>query len=108
MKPLSDTKRSDFVPRLKQQLSRWAERDLAGIFDYTLERWGENQLRTYRDPLATAFDEIADEPLSTCSQPREELFHGCRSLHVGRHFILYRVTDTTVQIARVLHDVSSK
>ena len=92
------------MPKLQQQLSRWAESDLANIFDYTLTTWGEQQFEKYRSLLEESFEDIAINPLLPRSKDRKELFPGCRSLHVGRHVILYRVKDNAVQIARVLHD----
>ncbi len=92
------------MPKLHQQLSRWAETDLANIFDYTLETWGERQFEKYRALLEESFEALARDPFLIQSNDRSELFAGCRSLHVGRHLILYRVKDKTLQIARVLHD----
>jgi len=92
------------VPKFLLLLSKWAEDDLAGIADYTLETWGEHQLARYRSLLEQGFDTITRDPNSLRSKAREELFPGCRSLHIGRHLILYRVKGSTVEIARVLHD----
>ena len=77
---------------------------MTGIFDYTLATWGEWQFETYRALLEESFNAIARNPLLPRSKDREELFPRCRSLHVGRHVILYRVKEKAVQIARVLHD----
>jgi toxin ParE1/3/4 len=87
-----------------QRLSKWAEIDLAGIAEYTLDAWGERQTAKYRDILQQGFSKITADPLTPRSKDREELFPGCRSLHVGKHVILYRVKGNVVEVARVLHD----
>ena len=91
------------MPSLTYKLSEYAEKDLAGIFDYTLQTWGEEQFRRYRDKLQEALDEICKNPLSVRSKSRDELFKGCRSFSAGKHVILYRVKEVRVEIARVLH-----
>lgn len=92
------------MPRFTQQLSRWAEEDLVGIAEHTLETWGERQFAKYRALLDQSFAKIAGNPLTLRSKDRHEIFPGCRTFHVGRHVILYRIKGNVVEIARVLHD----
>jgi toxin ParE1/3/4 len=91
------------LPKFSYTLSRYAESDLASIFDFTLETWGEEQLHRYRALLEEALDKICRDPMSQRSKPRDELFKDCRSVYAGRHVILYRVKEKSVEIARVLH-----
>ncbi len=92
------------MPKFTLQLSRWAEADLVGIAEHTLETWGDRQLVKYRDLLEQGFSKITRDPFTPRSKEREELFSDCRSLHIGRHVILYRAKGNTVQVARILHD----
>ena len=85
------------------KLSRYAETDLAGIFDYTLETWGEVQLLQYQALLEEAIDQLCQDPFGAKSKARDELFKGCRSVYAGRHVILYRVQENVVEVARILH-----
>jgi toxin ParE1/3/4 len=85
------------------RLSDYAEKDLVGIFDYTLETWGETQFRRYHRLLNQALESLCRDSAQPRSKKREELFRDCKSLAVGRHFILYRLRDDVVEIARVLH-----
>lgn len=71
------------MPKFPLKLSRWAEADLARIADYTLTTWGERQLAKYRGLIEDGFESIARDPLGHRSKAREELFPGCRSLHVA-------------------------
>lgn len=92
------------MPKRMLQLSKWAEQDLAKIAEYTLQTWGEQQLIKYRALLEQGFATTVRDPHGPQSKDREELFQGCRSFHIGRHVMLYRVKDGTVQIARILHE----
>lgn len=84
-------------------LSIHAERDLANIFEYTLERWGERQFERYRQLLAVALDQLTMDPRPPHSRAREDLFPGCRSVNAGRHVALYRVGEPAIEVARILH-----
>ena len=86
------------------RLSVYAEKDLVGIFDYTLETWGETQFQRYHRLLNQALESLCQDPDHPRSKKREELFRDCKSLAVGRHVVLYRGRDDmVVEIARVLH-----
>src|SRR5438552_14364475 len=55
---------------------------------YTLQTWGEEQFRRYRDKLQQAVDEICKNPLSVRSKSRDELLKDCRSFYAGNNVIL--------------------
>ena len=92
------------MPRLRYAFSSLAEEDLAAIARYTLETWGAPQFEKYRSLLNRAVADLCRDPERSRTKPRPELYPGCRSYRVGRHIILYRVKEDTVQIARFLHD----
>ena len=92
------------MSKFTQRLSRWAEENLAAIAEQTLEDWGERQDVKYRDLLKQGFAKITANPLTSGSKDRDEIFPRCRSFHVGRHVILYRIGGNVVEVARVLHD----
>ena len=86
------------------RLSRIADEDLLSIFRYTLETWGEDQLWIYLGLLEAGRDFIAENPFGTGSKSREDLAAGCRIFRVGKHYLIYRVKDTHIEIARILHE----
>jgi toxin ParE1/3/4 len=45
---------------------------------------------------------LSDHPMS--GRPRADISSGLRSVLVHPYVVVYRVTDTTVEIARVLHE----
>jgi toxin ParE1/3/4 len=85
------------------RLSIYAERDLADIFSYTLETWGELQLDRYEALMEDALKRLAEDPEGPGTKSRDELFPHCRSCYAGSHVILFRVRGQTVEIARILH-----
>ena len=84
------------------RLSPAAERDLEGIWKYTHGEWGREQAERYIDLLASAFQVLADSPMSAPACDHIRL--GYRRRNVERHVIYFRVTDYGVAIIRVLHD----
>jgi toxin ParE1/3/4 len=75
-----------------------ADQDLRDIYEFTLTRWGRDQLNTYAEMIDRAFSAIAENP--TIGRPR----HGYLRTAVGRHHIYYRTEHDTVHIVRILHD----
>ncbi len=82
-------------------LSPRAAEDLADIFQYGLETWGESQAFAYRDILERALSRLQDHPL--IGHPRPELSPQHRVLPAGRHIIVYRTVGRAVLVSRVLH-----
>jgi toxin ParE1/3/4 len=81
-------------------LSPLAERDLIGIWQYSLAQWGEAQADRYLDELEEGFHRLARNPELGAS--RENIRHGYRVLFIRSHAIYYKVTSA-IQIIRVLH-----
>jgi toxin ParE1/3/4 len=85
-------------------LSEKADADLTSIYEYTLEKWGLEQLQIYQKHINQALELICQEPLSARSKARDDLTSGCRLFHVQHHYIAYRVQENTIQIGRILHE----
>jgi toxin ParE1/3/4 len=79
-----------------------ARRDLIDIWKYFVKvassEIADNLLRDIR----VATDQLRDHPFS--GRPRNEIANGLRSVLVHPHSIIYRVTETSVDIARILHE----
>jgi toxin ParE1/3/4 len=93
------------------RLGAAAELDFANILKWTAENFGAPQARVYRDTIVQAIGELANGPDVVGSRARNEILQGLRTLHVARHgrrgrrLLMYRITaDTTIEIARILHD----
>ena len=83
------------------RLSLQADADLAGIADYTIEIFGIEQARRYRDGLQAAFQNLADNPL--LGQSAGHLALQLRRLEHQSHVIFYMPQDYGVLIVRILH-----
>lgn len=83
------------------RLSPAAQRDLDGIFDYTVETWDLAQALRYTDLIEAACAALAEHPLQgqDCSFIRP----GYRRRGVERHVIYYQPTDTGIAVVRILH-----
>lgn len=82
------------------RLLKKAENDLATIADYTIQRFGIEQARQYRDGLFKAFEIIAEFPLIGSNQSHIKKNMRC---HVHEfHSIYYRVDANEVIIYRIL------
>jgi toxin ParE1/3/4 len=99
-------------------LTREADRDITRILAATLRLFGPNQVRRYAEIIKRAMSMIEQDPDGVSSQPREDLSHGVRSLHLqlvaGRHggaahVVCYRIaldseSRTELIVLRVLAD----
>jgi len=98
-----------------------ARSDIAGILAWTEENFGPQTLKRYAKLIATAIEQIAENPHRAGSSQRPEIAEHCRTYHLHfsrkaagqardrirrpRHFLLYRVAESNVvEIGRVLHD----
>ena len=83
-------------------LSPAARADLSDIWDYTCERWSEDQAETYVREIQRAIEGLADDPLigRVCHEVRE----GYRKYAVGSHTLYYRIAgDDLIDVVRILH-----
>ena len=83
------------------RLTSRAEADLAGIADYTIETFGIEQARRYRDEIEGCFRTIAESP--RLGRSAEALSAGLRRIEHRSHVIFYLADESGVLIVRVLH-----
>jgi toxin ParE1/3/4 len=82
-------------------LSPEAKKDLLDIHAYTQTEWGRQQAQKYIYALEKRCDELAHSP--HIGRERPELKPGYRSIAEGKHVIFYRVSDSDIEILRILH-----
>ncbi|POA16960.1 type II toxin-antitoxin system RelE/ParE family toxin [Pseudomonas sp. FW300-N1A1] len=84
------------------RLTPAAERDLEGIWVYTVQQWDVAQANRYIDIMTAAFTELAQRPktASACDHIRP----GYRRRSIERHMIYFRITAYGIAIIRILHD----
>jgi toxin ParE1/3/4 len=91
--------------------------DLDAIRINTIEQFGEAAEDHYRDLLETAVDDLCADPDRADVKALEGAADGVRYYHIRnsrrrgarrignpRHYIIFRATDDTLDILRVLHD----
>jgi toxin ParE1/3/4 len=98
-----------------------ARGDIASILAWTEENFGPLTLKRYAKLIATAIEQIAENPERAGSSHRPEIAANCRTYHLycsrksaglagdrirhARHLLLYRVTGSNaLEIGRVLHE----
>lgn len=88
----------------RYKLSKLAEKDLAGIWRYTVDNWSREQANKYVNGLLNACADIARAPESV-GRPCEYVREGYRKYPFGRHIIFYKILeDGSTLISRVLHE----
>jgi toxin ParE1/3/4 len=83
------------------RLSPGAQRDLEGVFDYTVAHWGLSQAMRYTDIVAAACAELAEAPQQ--AQGCAHIRAGYRRRTVEQHVIYFRPTNYGIAIIRILH-----
>lgn len=78
-----------------------ALRELEGIADFTLERWGEAKAEAYIADLWRRLYWIAENPL--LGRSRFDVSSDLRSFKQGSHLIFYLVGETEIKILGVPH-----
>ena len=83
-------------------LSPAARADIGQIWDYTAERWGEDQAERYVLAIRDACQELAEGARQ--SRSADDIREGYRKTAIGSHILFFRSTDTgLVDIVRILH-----
>lgn len=88
---------------LKVVLRQLANDDLNDIWDYSFEKWSENQADKYYATLKFACKEIGENPdigkeYTTISK---DLF----GLKSGKHIIFYHlISENEIEVIRILHE----
>ena len=75
--------------------------DLAEIFDYTVDTWGEEQAENYIEELSKCFQLLADSP--GMGQNSDLLHLGIRRFEQSTHVIFYKSERHGITISRILH-----
>jgi toxin ParE1/3/4 len=88
------------MPRYR--LSRRAAADVDEIADFTIEQFGIEQARRYRDRLETCFQTLAENP--RLGRSAEQLAPDLRRFEHQSHVIFYVPENGSVLIVRVLHE----
>lgn len=83
------------------RLSRRAAADLGAIAEFTIQRFGLERARRYRDELKTCFEALAENP--RLGRGAGQLAKGLSRYEHQSHIVLYQATDDDVLVVRVLH-----
>ncbi len=83
------------------KLTQAALADLRSIRAYTLEAWGKEQEEVYLNRIWERFELLRVDPGRYRIRP--DLFPGCRIAAEGKHVILFRAGEDSLDIVRVLH-----
>lgn len=78
-----------------------AQTDIEEVWEYTLSRWGVDQAEVYIRQLQTAIEAVAVDPGR--GRPCDDVRAGYYRLAVGSHVLFYRLTNSEVDIVRILH-----
>jgi toxin ParE1/3/4 len=84
------------------KLTNKAVEDLNNIWEYTIEKWSEEQADKYYNLLLSCFQEIANNPAigKNYQGIKKDLF----GLKASKHIIFYRKSiDMSIEITRILH-----
>lgn len=82
-------------------LSKYAEKDLENIFDYTEKEFGKPQAVAYVSSFDESFSLIAKNP--EVGRHRNDVRKDLRSLIKDKHIIFYRLQNNGIRIVRILH-----
>lgn len=92
------------------RLGRQAEQDYVEILQWTTKTFGEGQASTYAETMARAIQALEGGPDVPGARARDDIQPGIRTLHVarqgraGRHFVVFRVAGSDIDVLRLLHD----
>ncbi|MBB5633801.1 toxin ParE1/3/4 [Cryobacterium mesophilum] len=83
------------------RLTPAAQRDLASIWDFTVEQWGLRQAEKYIREIQAAIERVAADPER--GHVRDDIREGYRSYSIGSHAVFYVSHTNRVDVIRVLH-----
>ena len=84
------------------RLTRRADGDLDGIYEYTIAKFGLRQARNYLNGLLRCFEFLAESPAA--GSRAERLAPGLRRYPYRSHGVFYIPEDSGVLVVRVLHE----
>jgi toxin ParE1/3/4 len=82
-------------------LSPRAKADLNEIWNYTAERWDEDQADRYIFDIRAAIETIARDPRR--GRACDHIRAGYRKYPTGSHMLFFRVIDRGIDVVRILH-----
>ena len=88
-------------PMSRYRLSRLAAADLEEIAEYTIEVFGLEQARKYRDGLKSCIGQLADN--SALGRSADQLIEGLQRFEHQSHVVFYITEPDGVFIVRILH-----
>lgn len=83
------------------RLTNKAVEDLESIWNYTVNKWSEDQADVYYKMLTEHFQQIADSP--GLGKRYDNVKSGLLGFRSGRHVIFYSKIEDVVEIKRILH-----
>ena len=84
------------------RLSNQAASDIGDIARYTIERFGIEQARSYRDSVIACFQSLGENP--ELGRNIDDIRNGYRCLNHQFHIIFYKADGPDILIVRVLHN----
>ena len=78
-----------------------AAADLDEIWDYTAERWSENQAERYIRDIWSAIEAAAASPRQT--RACDDVRPGYRKQLTGSHVIFFKLIPGGINVVRILH-----
>ena len=85
------------------KLTNKAVEDLVYIWNYTFDKWSENQADTYYHMLLENCKELASNP--DLGKNYSEVTQNLLGFKAGRHLIFYRrIEENEIEITRILHE----
>jgi toxin ParE1/3/4 len=82
------------------KLTELAADDFTGIYDYTLQKFGEAQADRYTDALTEFVETLAGMP----DMGRDyHTVRGVMRIEFQQHTIFYTIRDTDILVVRILH-----
>ncbi len=84
------------------KLTNKAVEDLSRIWEYTIEKWSEQQADRYYNLLLESCQDIANKP--ELGKNYDGITNDLYGLKTSRHIIFYRKSiDNPIEITRILH-----
>ena len=87
----------------KYKLTNKAVEDLTKIWDYTFDKWSEQQADKYYELLLNSCENFANNP--DLGKKYDDIKNELFGVKINRHIIFYRkLTNNPIEITRILHE----
>ncbi|MDZ7766048.1 MAG: type II toxin-antitoxin system RelE/ParE family toxin [Melioribacteraceae bacterium] len=84
-------------------LRQEAINDLSDIWEYTLQKWSENQADKYYQAIEYACKEIGENP--NIGKEYTEISKSLFGFKTGKHLIFYHmIAENEIEVIRILHE----